>query len=155
MVEFREIERFPGYRFGSDGSIWSKRRGTWRQRKFDFSTPYPRLQLLGQSKSIRVHLLIAEAFHGPKPAGAECRHLDDNRFNNDPSNLVYGTRRQNQEDAVRNGRLRKLLTTDEASTVVSLLRSHLDCQIARVFDVCPATIRDIRRGATWKQIPRP
>jgi len=154
MVEFREIERFPGYRFGSDGSIWSKRQGTWRQRKFDFSSRYPRLQLLGISTSLRVHLLIAEAFHGPKPPGSECRHLDDNRFNNNPSNLEYGTRRQNNEDALRNGKLKSLLTDSQVIIIVEMLSTHNNSQIGRMFGVAAATIRDIRRGVTWKWIPR-
>lgn len=50
-----------------------------------------------------VHSLVAEAFLGPRPEGQEVRHLDGNGMNNDVSNLVYGTRQQNQRDRVEHG----------------------------------------------------
>lgn len=34
----------------------------------------------------------------------QCRHLDDNRLNNNLSNLAWGTQKQNAEDRDRNGK---------------------------------------------------
>lgn len=51
-----------------------------------------------------VHSLVAACFIGPRPAGQIIRHLDDNPGNNHVSNLRYGTKRENAEDARRNGR---------------------------------------------------
>lgn len=45
-----------------------------------------------------VHQLVAEAFHGPRPAGLDTRHLDNDPTNNTPANLAYGTRSQNVLD---------------------------------------------------------
>lgn len=50
-----------------------------------------------------VHSMVAEAFHGPRPAGMVVRHLDGNSLNNTPGNLQYGTQVENMEDMRRHG----------------------------------------------------
>lgn len=50
-----------------------------------------------------VHRLVAEAFHGPAPEGTMALHRDDNKRNNAASNIYYGTRIDNAQDALRNG----------------------------------------------------
>jgi hypothetical protein len=50
-----------------------------------------------------VHLLVLEAFVGPRPPGLVGCHRDDNPNNNHVSNLRWDTRRENLLDAVRNG----------------------------------------------------
>jgi hypothetical protein len=57
----------------------------------------------GCSRSIQVHRLVCETFNGPCPAAMECRHLDGNAANNQPGNLIWGTRAENTEDAVKHG----------------------------------------------------
>lgn len=51
-----------------------------------------------------VHALVAAAFIGPRPAGLDVRHLDDDKSNNRVENLAYGTRKQNIADMEANGR---------------------------------------------------
>lgn len=51
----------------------------------------------------KVHALVAEAFIGPRPPGALVLHRDDNKANNTPGNLYYGSHRENVADAKRNG----------------------------------------------------
>lgn len=46
-------------------------------------------------ESFKAHRLICEAFNGPSPAGAVCMHLDENSANNEPSNLKWGTQKEN------------------------------------------------------------
>lgn len=44
----------------------------------------------------KVHQLVCEAFHGPKPLpGAVVIHLDENALNNRPENLKWGTQKEN------------------------------------------------------------
>src|SRR5262245_16698678 len=43
------------------------------------------------------------AFAGPRPAGMECCHRDDDKLNNDPANLYWANHHQNMRDKVRNG----------------------------------------------------
>lgn len=58
----------------------------------------------GAQKVRRVHRLVAEAFHGPRPEGMETCHRDGDVTNNHASNLYYGTHKQNMEDMIRHGR---------------------------------------------------
>ena len=48
--------------------------------------------------------LVCAAWHGPCPPDMECRHLDDDKTNNTPENLCWGTRSENTYDKIRNGR---------------------------------------------------
>lgn len=67
---------------------------------------YPIVSLCrpGVDRTTRVHVLVAEAFHGPMPDGAQCvRHLDGNPSYNTPWNCVWGTDSENMQDAVRHG----------------------------------------------------
>jgi HNH endonuclease len=44
----------------------------------------------------RIHRLVAEAFHGPAPFdGAVVMHIDENAANNRPTNLRWGTQKEN------------------------------------------------------------
>lgn len=53
---------------------------------------------------IYVHRLVCEAFHGPAPDGKPyVLHWDDNPANNFPENLRWGDKRDNAQDAIRNG----------------------------------------------------
>lgn len=61
------------------------------------------LHVDGVRKTRAVHALVAEAFIGPRPDGLVTRHLDGDELNNHPSNLVYGTPRDNALDAVDHG----------------------------------------------------
>lgn len=56
-----------------------------------------------RGKSWTVHTLILLAFVGPAPADTECRHLDGNNENNYPSNLAWGTRKENTADRIQHG----------------------------------------------------
>jgi hypothetical protein len=68
---------------------------------------YPRVVLSKpgeRPRYVRLHTLILETFVGPKPAGCEGCHRDDVRTNNTLENLYWGSRSQNNHDAIRNGR---------------------------------------------------
>lgn len=51
----------------------------------------------------KVHVLVLEAFVGPRPAGMVARHLNDIPTDNRVENLAWGTYTDNAYDAVRNG----------------------------------------------------
>ena len=57
----------------------------------------------GSTKQFRVHILVLEAFVGPRPKGLLGLHLDDDKANNNVENLYWGTYSDNAADAVRNG----------------------------------------------------
>lgn len=63
---------------------------------------YPQVALAGTTK--RVHVLVAEAFLGPRPSKHEVRHLNDIPKDNRVDNLAWGTSSDNKRDAVKNGK---------------------------------------------------
>jgi HNH endonuclease len=113
-VEFREIPECEGYRFGSDGSIfscWGSGRDeptdTWKRISIDPNVRSGHLQcrvkINGKTTSVGVHHMICWAFHGPCPEGLECCHNDGIPDHNWPGNLRWDTRRSNINDQIRHG----------------------------------------------------
>lgn len=95
----------------------------------------------GRGHSTLVHRVIAEAFHGPRPEGAQIRHLNGDRTDNRPANLAYGSASDNMQDRIAHGRNPELLKThcpsghayDSANTIVhpNGWRSCRACKRAR------------------------
>ena len=119
-VEYRGIPGYPGYDAGDDGSIWSywiqlpgfRVGGGWiigtERRQLAQGKNKRGYKLVGIRRGswigIGVHRLVLLAFRGAPPPGMECRHLDGDPGNNQLSNLVWGTRKQNAADTIRHGR---------------------------------------------------
>jgi hypothetical protein len=122
QVEYRDIDGFPGYRVGSDGSVWSRwaqRRRPGQRRGFEHvpAADWRRLKAIrqntgyctvglsagGKQRIVSVHRLVLTAFVGPCPPGMETRHLDGDRTNNHIGNLSWGTKKENGADRVRHG----------------------------------------------------
>lgn len=78
-----------------------------------------KLSMRSVRRDAYVHRLICEAFHGPCPTGMQCRHLDGNKANNRPSNLVWGTRDENAVDRQIHGTLREGANHHRAVLTVS------------------------------------
>jgi hypothetical protein len=132
-VTFQSLDRYPGYRFGNDGRIWSQWQqvqrspggpltyaigDTWRELKPQTNgRGYHLVFLAGRKTSSKVHHLILEAFIGPRPNGMQCRHLDGNRSNNRLDNLAWGTPRENIHDSFRHG-TRRLVATAENKELI-------------------------------------
>lgn len=62
---------------------------------------YPAVVLPG--RRARVHVLVCEAFLGPRPDGLVTRHLNGNPYDNRVDNLTYGTVSENARDCVEHG----------------------------------------------------
>lgn len=58
----------------------------------------------GRRRCAMIHVLMLEAFVGPRPEGAWALHRDDNPDNNTLENLYWGTPVQNTQDATLSGR---------------------------------------------------
>lgn len=59
----------------------------------------------GKNVYMYVHVLVAEAFLGPKPEGHEINHIDGNKANASAANLEYVTHTGNMQHALRMGLL--------------------------------------------------
>lgn len=112
-VTLRQIPGLPGYCADSLGNIWSvgsnwRNKGPRIMRPTPASNGYLQVQVaLGHQRRIpkTIHVLIATAFHGPKPTPAhQVRHLDGTRTNNRPENLAWGTPAENSADRKAHGR---------------------------------------------------
>lgn len=83
-----------------------------------------------KANRISVHTAVLLAFVGPKPPGCICLHGDGEPYNNNVSNLKWGTHKENSEDARRHGRIRTKDVcsnghdlTDPSNVWISELRS--------------------------------
>lgn len=117
-VEYREINDFPGYRVGDDGSVWTAWRkvcdgtrggirsavgDTWRPLNPRPKTEGHLFVSLGKCANRAVHRLVLEAFVGPCPPGMEACHNDGSPANNHLPNLRWDTRKANIADCIRHG----------------------------------------------------
>lgn len=115
-VQYRELLEYPGYRLGSDGTVWRRwvtcRKGRvlsdkWRPMKLGLTSKgYHKVNLTKQKhhyKTFRVHRLILLSFIGPCPNDSEGRHLNGIKTDNRLSNLAWGTQQENCEDNHRLG----------------------------------------------------
>lgn len=104
----------------------------------------------------RVHTLVATAFHGPRPAGMQVRHLNGNRRDNTPGNLAWGTAAENVADRVRHGSHRgsknsnaKLSASDVVEIREALARGEFGSHLAGLYGVSKEQIYRIRDGVSW------
>lgn len=108
--EWRPVLGFEGsYEVSSLGRVASlpkPNRPGRRIRATRVSDGYADLKLWARGVSVhrKVSTMVAEAFHGPRPAGMLVRHLDGNRLNDRPTNLKWGTYSENNSDTVAHGR---------------------------------------------------
>lgn len=112
-TEFKQIPGYENYAINKNGVVYS----FWRQR---WSIYYPfrlsinnrpggykavTLQKNGKCNMFLLHRLLAITFIGPEPFNnAVVRHLNDNKNDNSLDNLAWGSKQDNLNDAIRNGR---------------------------------------------------
>lgn len=179
-VEYRGIKDFPGYRVGSDGSVWSRWQVVPRHPRRGFMTVlteawhqltpaparngYMRVTLSregrGQS-SPTVHRLVLVAFVGPPPDGMEACHNDGDRSNNALSNLRWDTRKANLNDRAGHGTLCTGSRNGRAKvTAETVLRVRAEYaaggvtqrQLAARYGLSVPAVSDITRRKNWRHI---
>ena len=111
--EWRDVLGYEGYyRVSSLGQVMRVRGGMGatagrilKQKRPTHHCDYLRIQLCRNDakRTVQVHVLVAEAFHGKRPRGKLPNHKDLNKLNNHADNLEWLTRRQNTIHALRNG----------------------------------------------------
>ncbi len=82
--------------------VVSERGRIARLLNVDRAHRYPRVSIASQK--VYIHHLVAEAWHGPRPDGAQALHWDDDPENLQADNIRWGTPVENVADARRNGR---------------------------------------------------
>jgi len=120
------------------------------------------LYLHGKAKTYPVAHLVADAFLPSKNQTDEVvRHLNDIHTDNKAVNLARGTRKDNAADSMHNGTSAKgalhgqaKLTEDQVREIRRLYATGNFSQreLARRFDVSPATINLVIHGKRWRHI---
>ena len=115
-----------------------------------------------KTKQVKLHHVVAELVHGPRPGGLICRHLDDDKRNNWPDNLAYGTHADNAADAARNGRWNPVrgednhlakLTELQVRAARLLFKKRIDPKlIAFAIGISPGYIEAVLNGTRWGHI---
>lgn len=170
-VTHRQINNFPDYRVGDDGSIWSrkvpgtniKRRiGDWRRLKGGKSNGYLTVTLFNMEtkRTTGIHVLVLETFVGLCPFGMECCHNDGNGRNNNLSNLRWDTHKNNVTDMVihetksqgeRHGNAK--LTEAKVRKIKRLTKAGWkQAAIARLLQVSNQTVADVQHRKTWRHV---
>ena len=165
MTIWKQIPGMPRYEASSTGEIRSWARSG--PRSANPSTPRILSQTrhrsghmrvcLGRSRSTAVHVLVLLAFHGPRPEGFVCRHLDGNPANNSAENLQWGTIAENCEDRRTHGTLLFGERATNARLTESDVRrirqsSETSTEIAKQLGVNRTTIASIRKRKTWRHV---
>ncbi len=101
--DWRPVCNFPDYSVSSAGEIYSHR--SRRVLSPYLVKGYQRVGLHGggKRKIVSVHVIVAEAFHGLRPNGMQCAHLDGNSTNNEAANLAWVSKRENEAHKALHG----------------------------------------------------
>lgn len=106
-----------------------------------------------------IHLLVLEAFVGPRPEGLHTRHLSGDPGDNRLPNLVYGTRSENAQDAIRHGVMQCSEGHYKAKIdreIVRYIRSargkERQVDLSARFGIAQSNVSAIQLGKIWKHV---
>lgn len=173
-VIYKEVPGFPGYRVGSDGTVWScwKKQAhkpgiitdSWRllNPKALFKG-YVRVKLSRQGKThlIGVHVLVLTSFVGPCPPGMEAAHDNGVRTDNRLSNLAWKTPLENHADKRRHGTIlegeshpRAKLNASQVREIRSQKGVKSQRELGAQYGVDHGMIGRIHRNQNWGSLPQ-
>lgn len=157
-VEFRDVPGFSGYRVGSDGTVWSSRRGRWiRLKESPVGSGYLRVVIAGVHW--RVHRLVLTVFVGPCPDGQQACHNNGHPADNRLENLRWGTPKENANDRSDHGRTARGSGQPNAklheSDIVSIKHAYMSGgqtleEIGAQYGVSGTAIYFVVRGKGWR-----
>lgn len=164
--QWRQIESWP-YEVSSSGLVRRSKPGMPSGRMLKHSATYVGKVLKaaqdddgywvvilcdrGRLKTAKVHILVCEAFNGPKPSiKHQVRHLDGDNQNNTPSNLRWGTAADNAADRDKHGTTVRGEKSPRA--VLSDVQLH---ELRQLYAACkPAGYQRVKRGSIPKLAKR-
>ena len=112
----------------------------------------------GKKSRRSVGKFIIECFKGLTPNGLEVLHNDGNNTNNNLENLRFGTSKENSEDSLKHGYVKKIrksrdlkLTDGQVEEIrefqrVNIYEKGQDSYLSKIYNVSREHIRDIRLG---------
>lgn len=106
-----------------------------------------------------VHVLVLEAFIGPRPDGCYGCHRDGRPSNNALANLYWGTPAENSADKLAHGTHRQgeqipwaRLTEADVRTIRSLRGVRPQSQIAAEYGIAQAQVSRIVHRHAWRHV---
>lgn len=169
--EWRACIGFPGYAVSNFGNVRSLDRtittthGSQRTCKGQMLKARPTkegyliatLSIGGIHWHKLVHVLVAHAFLGEPPAGAEVHHKNRWRSDNRAANLEYKDSTIHlAEHFTGEANPAAKLSDEKIATMQRLIREgKSQRQIARILQVNQSTICRAARGETWKHVHQP
>ena len=111
----------------------------------------------GRRQSSRVHVLVAEAFLGPRPKGLFVLHGPNGTSDNSAANLSYGTPAQNMADKRRDGtHTEGELIGNSKLTKEKVIEIYCSpepgIRFAEKYGVTKGAISLIRSGKNWRSV---
>lgn len=138
----KSITSEPGY-FATDlGTVIGPRGRTLKPRIKVHGYPFVKVH----NKWRRLHILIAEAFHGPRPSNLETMHLNSNKLDSRPENLRYGTKSENARMAVAIGRKGQVMR-DKSAEIETATGTYRE--IAKRLGVSKTTVVRVKNKSHW------
>lgn len=100
MLVLKDIPGFSKYKAGSDGKIYSFCYGDQRALSTNKRNKQGYIQVtlsddFGKFVAKSAAPIICESFHGSRPSGLVCSHLNGNKIDNRPENLLWETQKEN------------------------------------------------------------
>ena len=114
--------------------------------------------------AFQLHVLVAGAFLGPRPAGMQVNHLDTNKANCAVANLEYATPLANMQHATRMGLRDGLFRGEKNSyakltteTVIEIRQRYAQggvsqTALAAEYGISQPHVSSLIRGARWNHV---
>lgn len=167
-MDWVPIPSAPGYFANAEGHI-KGRRGKILRGTISYGYPRVSVHTGGSGRLICSHVLICEAFHGPKPSPLhEVAHGDGVRSNVCPGNLRWATPKENAADRVLHGTSpvgeknpRAVVTEAQVAEIrliyaqsmgVKYVKRGTRENLATRFGVGLDVIKHIVAGNTWRRV---
>jgi phenylpropionate dioxygenase-like ring-hydroxylating dioxygenase large terminal subunit len=161
---------FDGYEVNRSGEVRSWRKGggglrasprpihPWTQQGY----LWVNLSNGPQATKRQVHVLVLDAFVGPRPIGMHASHLDGNRANANVCNLVWETPRENNARKINHGTHQagaahgQSRLTDEAVSEIRRAARHggrgTQARLSREYGVSQSQISAIILRRSWRHV---